>query len=146
MISVATYQVSCDEPGCRESSNFIADTNGALSGIYEVTTEVANAVYVFFGGEITAEGKHRCKACRERIHGKLESQTPKEINQQLDAITAAKTTLPALVSIVASARNYRAAEQDGTPRLWRGRELHELAVVLDDALEEFNGSGASQAD
>lgn len=38
---------------------------------------------------------------------------------------------------IQAAITYRAAEQDGTPRIWRGEDLHDLGVTLDTALEPF---------
>lgn len=40
-----------------------------------------------------------------------------------------------VAAALTAARAYRAAEQDGTPRLWRGKALQDLANALDDALE-----------
>jgi hypothetical protein len=40
-----------------------------------------------------------------------------------------------LLAVIQAAHAYRAAEQNGTPRLWRGKELHDLGMKLDDALE-----------
>lgn len=40
-----------------------------------------------------------------------------------------------LRAIAGAARAYRKAEQEGTPRLWRGKDLHDLAAELDSKLE-----------
>lgn len=37
-----------------------------------------------------------------------------------------------------AAADYRTAEQDGTPRLWKGKELCDVADVLDKALAAHN--------
>ncbi len=39
--------------------------------------------------------------------------------------------------IAMAAESYRKAEQDGTPRMFVGRELFEIAQTLDRALEGF---------
>jgi hypothetical protein len=39
-----------------------------------------------------------------------------------------------LIAVAEAAATYRQAETDGTPRMWRGKDLHDLAGVLDDAL------------
>lgn len=41
----------------------------------------------------------------------------------------------AWVRVVRAAAAYRKMEQDGTPRLWRGKELHEAGLELDAQLE-----------
>lgn len=38
-------------------------------------------------------------------------------------------------AIEEAATAYRRAEQDGTPRLWRGKDLHELGLALDETVE-----------
>lgn len=45
--------------------------------------------------------------------------------------------MAALRDAFLAAKAYRAAEQDGTPRLWRGKDLHDLAMQLDTALERL---------
>lgn len=40
-----------------------------------------------------------------------------------------------IIAVIRSAHAYRKADQDGTPRLWRGKTLQDLAASLDDALE-----------
>jgi hypothetical protein len=42
------------------------------------------------------------------------------------------------LAVINAARVYRAAEQAGTPRMWRGKALQDLASALDDALEAFD--------
>lgn len=51
-----------------------------------------------------------------------------------------------LLRVVATARAYRAAETDGTPRLWRGKALQDLANDLDDALEKLSRAAESAGD
>lgn len=38
-------------------------------------------------------------------------------------------------AVIDAARAYRLAELNGTPRMWRGKDLQALATVLDEALE-----------
>lgn len=40
-----------------------------------------------------------------------------------------------ILAVIQAALAYRKAEQDGTPRMWRGKTLHDLGLKLDDALE-----------
>ncbi len=41
----------------------------------------------------------------------------------------------ALLHVADVARSYRKMEQEDTPRLWRGKKLHDLGLALDEALE-----------
>lgn len=41
-----------------------------------------------------------------------------------------------ILEVIRSAFAYRKAEQDGTPRLWRGKKLQDFATALDEALEK----------
>ena len=40
-----------------------------------------------------------------------------------------------LLALIQVAYAYRRAEQNGTPRMWRGKDLHDLGLKLDDAIE-----------
>lgn len=40
-----------------------------------------------------------------------------------------------ILAVIQAAHAYRKAEQDRTPRLWRGKDLHDLGLKLDDALD-----------
>jgi hypothetical protein len=46
--------------------------------------------------------------------------------------------------IIDAARRYRQAETDGTPRMWRGKELQDLANVLDEALGALDDSAEKE--
>lgn len=46
----------------------------------------------------------------------------------------AEAEVARLRAVERAAAAYRQAEQDGTPRMWRGKALHDLATALDDAL------------
>lgn len=46
----------------------------------------------------------------------------------------------ALFRVAEAAAAYRAAEQDGTPRLWKGKDLCDLAARLDDELVNLSGA------
>jgi hypothetical protein len=55
------------------------------------------------------------------------------------------TDLPARVAelekVAEAARRYRAEDSDDTPRIWKGKKLHDLAMKLDDALAALTGTG-----
>jgi hypothetical protein len=40
-----------------------------------------------------------------------------------------------ITELIRAAYAYRKVEQDGTPRLWRGKELQDFATSLDEAIE-----------
>lgn len=46
-------------------------------------------------------------------------------------------------AVIDAARAYRLAELDGTPRMWRGKDLQALATVLDEALEALEAHSTS---
>lgn len=50
------------------------------------------------------------------------------------ALAAARAQAERDAAVIEAADAYRTAEQDGTPRLWKGKDLHDLAMALDDAL------------
>lgn len=56
-----------------------------------------------------------------------------------EKVPGAVDTTAAPGQALAAAIAYRAAEQDNTPRMWRGKDLHELGMALDAALEPFIG-------
>jgi uncharacterized protein (DUF2225 family) len=41
------------------------------------------------------------------------------------------------ISVIRAAWAYRKAEQEETPRLWRGARLQNLATILDEALAAY---------
>lgn len=41
-------------------------------------------------------------------------------------------------AVIGAARQYREAETDGTPRMWRGKDLQDLANTLDEALAAYD--------
>lgn len=140
-ISIATYQVRCDEPGCYNTMHFIAGVDPHYTGLYEITPERVGITYRFWEGEVTPDGKHRCKACRIRL-GTFAERTPNEITETLAEgwRMDKESRLSALAAVVRAARRYRGAEQDGTPRLWRGKDLQKIASALDNALEVLDGT------
>ena len=50
----------------------------------------------------------------------------------------------ALLAVYQAAIKYRAEEQDGTPRLVRGRKLHELGLALDAAIDAVRNIGMTE--
>lgn len=46
--------------------------------------------------------------------------------------------------VIDAARAYRQAETDGTPRMWRGKELQDLANALDAAIDEYDSGRAPE--
>lgn len=48
-----------------------------------------------------------------------------------------KAYVEKLEAVAELAARYRAMEQDGTPRLVRGKRLHDMGLALDDALAEL---------
>ena len=42
-----------------------------------------------------------------------------------------------LLRVYDAAKKYRAEEQADTPRLWRGKKLHDLGIELDAAIEDY---------
>lgn len=42
--------------------------------------------------------------------------------------------------VIDAARAYRRAELDGTPRMWRGKALQDLATALDEAIEVYDAN------
>jgi pyruvate kinase len=43
-------------------------------------------------------------------------------------------------AVIDAAIAYRKAEQDSTPRIWRGKDLQDLATALDNAIEALSNS------
>lgn len=58
------------------------------------------------------------------------------------AMEEAAALLEAQDRVVKAAEKYRKAEQDGTPRMWRGKDLHDLSAALDMALEALSAEAA----
>jgi hypothetical protein len=52
----------------------------------------------------------------------------------------------ALQDVADAARAYRAAEAEETPRLWRGKRLHDLGIALDRALEHLDAPPETLSD
>ena len=57
--------------------------------------------------------------------------------KQIDAL---RQRVADLTRALEYAREYRAAEQDGTPRMFRGKKLHDLGAALDSALAALASS------
>lgn len=76
------------------------------------------------------------------------SDREKRLRQQLADSRANITTLTRqqdkAMAVVEAARAYRKAETDGTPRMFRGKALQDLADVLDDALAVFDPESAGE--
>lgn len=53
------------------------------------------------------------------------------------AQSARERALTEAAPVIDAARAYRQAELDGTPRMWRGKQLQDLATALDEALDAF---------
>jgi signal transduction histidine kinase len=45
---------------------------------------------------------------------------------------------PLLETVATTARHYRSAECEETPRMWRGKRLQDLANLLDNALDALD--------
>jgi hypothetical protein len=129
--SIAFYQVQCDEPGCRTYMSFSLSAT-AVPHVYQMTPEAANGAYELHGGEILPDGKHRCPSCRAKL-GTQNSLKPDDYRRIFDR--PVPNLLKPVFDTIDAAKAYRAAEQDGTPRLWRGKSLQDLASRLDDTLE-----------
>jgi len=64
--------------------------------------------------------------------------TEANANFVMDAVNSAMPMASAqlmLIDVLEAARAYRKAEQDGTPRIWKGKDLCDLADKLDAVIE-----------
>lgn len=126
-VTAPVYQILCDEPGCGRVQTFLLRET---ESVFEMISP--DEVYVHHGGEILSDGTYRCSTCR-----KIAPPEPKEITERLARLHAAPSILCLLWDVVERARAYRTLEQDGTPRLWRGKILSDKALELDEALERI---------
>jgi hypothetical protein len=134
-ITAPVYQIHCDEPGCGRVHTFLLSSTD-WPGVYEMPS--ANEVYAHFGGETLDDGKHRCAQCRAKSDHPPDAPKPQEITERMLRITAARSRVTSAAVVITRAQAYRATEQDGTPRLWRGKHLNDLGIALDEALEQFD--------
>lgn len=68
-------------------------------------------------------------------------RSPEPFKERYRALAAAHPRLALLPPIAAAAARYRSAECDGTPRLWRGKALQDLANSLDGELSRVRRDG-----
>jgi len=133
-VTAPTFQIVCDEPGCHNILTLICGST-PYPGVYEVSG--ANVRYATWGGETLPDGKHRCRSCRAKL-GTLTPLTADEAVRLHFAAKEHETAVALVTDAIEAAAAYRAAEQDGTPRIWRGKALQDIAGKLDDALEIVN--------
>lgn len=60
--------------------------------------------------------------------------SPEPFRERYRRLAAEHPRLALLPPIEAAARRYRQAETDGTPRMWRGKALQDLANALDETM------------
>lgn len=68
---------------------------------------------------------------------KYASTTNVSVEKSRAEIRALRNGLDMAEKVIQAAKRYRAEEQDGTPRLWRGKKLHDLGLRLDKAITVY---------
>ncbi|HZT90362.1 MAG TPA: hypothetical protein VFA12_20645 [Stellaceae bacterium] len=90
------------------------------------------------GADLWATYANACDDCAEVIRAGENLHKPQRDAQAVLARERAERAR--LRKVVEAARRYRDAETDGTPRLWRGKDLQDLANTLDEALAELDAA------